>query len=147
MWLARERWRAPAHFSTDFGMIPADPNRAAIRSFRDLIVWQKAVRLGVEIYAVTRLLPTEERFGLSQQLRRAGVSVASNIAEGHARQLRRDYVHFLSMARGSLAELDTQLEIARESKLLEARQTDEAERLSEEIGRMLTSLIHKLARP
>ncbi len=128
-------------------MIPADPNRAAIRSFRDLIVWQKAVRLGVEIYAVTRLLPTEERFGLSQQLRRAGVSVASNIAEGHARQLRRDYVHFLSMARGSLAELDTQLEIARESKLLEARQTDEAERLSEEIGRMLTSLIHKLARP
>ncbi|MEO6878372.1 MAG: four helix bundle protein [Gemmatimonadaceae bacterium] len=128
-------------------MIPADPNRAAIRSFRDLIVWQKAVRLGVEIYAVTRLLPTEERFGLSQQLRRAGVSVASNIAEGHARQLRRDYVHFLSMARGSLAELDTQLEIARESQLLEARHTDTVEQLSEEVGRMLTSLIHKLARP
>jgi four helix bundle protein len=122
-------------------------NRVAIRRYRDLIVWQKSVKLGVEIYAVTRLLPADERFGLSQQLRRAGVSVASNIAEGHARQTRRDYAHFLTIARGSLAELDTQLEIARESQLLEARNTDEAERLSEEIGRMLTTLIRKLSSP
>lgn len=121
--------------------------KLSIRSYRDLIVWQKSVRLAVEIYAVTRSLPSEERFGLSQQLRRAAVSVAANIAEGHARQLRRDYVQFLAMARGSLGELDTQLEIALHATLLSADRLNEAERLSEEIGRMLTSLILKLSRP
>jgi four helix bundle protein len=124
--------------------------KPSIRSYRDLIVWQKAVRLAVEIYAITRELPNAERFGLSQQLRRAAVSVAANIAEGHARQFRRDYVQFLAMARGSLGEVDTQLEISLQATLLSALSADrqsEAERLSEEIGRMLTSLIHKLPRP
>jgi four helix bundle protein len=124
---------------------PSAPH-APIHSFRDLIVWQKAIRLAAEVYAVTRALPTEERFGLSQQLRRAATSVAANIAEGHARQVRRDYVQFLAIARGSLAEVESHLEVARQSQLVTGDCIAEALRLSQEIGRMLTTLILKLSK-
>jgi four helix bundle protein len=112
-----------------------------------LIVWQKAVRLAVEVYAITRDLPSEERFGLSQQLRRAAVSVVANIAEGHARQLRRDFAQFLSIARGSVGELDAQLEVACQAGLLPDGRTKAADGLSDEISRMLTALIRKVSRP
>lgn len=108
---------------------------------------QKSVRLAVEVYAITRDLPSEERFELSQQLRRAAVSVAANIAEGHARQLRRDFAQFLSIARGALGEVDAQLEVAIQAGLLAPYRTDEADGLSDEISRMLTALIRKVARP
>jgi four helix bundle protein len=114
-------------------------------NYRELIVWRKAVALAVEIYAVSRSLPADERFGLIPQLRRAAVSVAANIAEGHARQGRRDFVHYLSMARGSVAEVETQLEIARETGLLTAERTAIADGLLDEVSRMLATIIRKLA--
>jgi four helix bundle protein len=83
-----------------------------IRSFRDLEVWQRAVDFSVTLYRVSESFPQSERFGLTSQMRRAAVSIASNIAEGHARS-RNEYAHFLRVARGSTAELETQLEIAR----------------------------------
>ena len=89
-----------------------------IRTFRDLIAWQRAMDLARAIYVASRVLPSEERFGLFVQMRRAAVSVPSNIAEGYARQSTQDYLKFLRIARGSLAELSTQYEIAHTSSLL-----------------------------
>jgi four helix bundle protein len=83
-----------------------------VRNYRDLRVWHAAVDLSLQVYAVTRAFPRSEEFGLASQLRRAAVSVASNVAEGHARSGSRDFVRFLWIARGSLAEVDTQLLIA-----------------------------------
>ena len=83
----------------------------AIRDFRDLVLWQRAMQYAKEVYLITRAFPSDERFGLTSQLRRAAVSVSSNIAEGHARQ-GREYAHFLSVARGSLAESESQLLLA-----------------------------------
>jgi len=87
---------------------------AAINSYRDLLVWQKGMALAKQVYALTRSFPDDERFGLVSQMRRAAVSVPSNIAEGQARQGRKEFVQFLSHAEGSLAELDTQLTLSRE---------------------------------
>ena len=87
-------------------------------TFRDLIVWQKAIEMCKLVYQVSQAMPTAEKFGLVAQMRRAAVSVPSNIAEGNARQSLRDYVHFLIMARGSLAELETQLILARQLRML-----------------------------
>jgi four helix bundle protein len=84
----------------------------AINSFRDLRVWQAGMDLVVAIYRLTRAFPSEEQYGLSSQMRRAAVSIPSNIAEGHARDGTGEYLHHVSVAQGSLAELQTQLEIA-----------------------------------
>ena len=80
--------------------------------FRELIAWQKVYALSLEVYKLTAAFPTDERYGLTQQLRRAAVSVPSNVAEGWGRSSTADYVRFLGMARGSLYELQTQLWIA-----------------------------------
>src|SRR5574341_119035 len=85
---------------------------AKVKSYRDLLVWQKAMLLAKEIYLLTSKFPAEEKFGLTAQMRRAAVSVPSNIAEGHARQGTKEYLQFLSHAGGSLAELDTQTLLA-----------------------------------
>ncbi|HEX4148238.1 MAG TPA: four helix bundle protein, partial [Pirellulales bacterium] len=77
------------------------------RNYRDLIAWQKAMDLVVMVYQLTREFPTEERYGLSQQLQRAAVSVASNIAEGQGRESIREFANFLSIAHGSLREVET----------------------------------------
>jgi four helix bundle protein len=82
-------------------------------SFRELRVWRAAIELAEEIYRVTALFPREERYGLSSQMQRAAVSVAANIAEGHARQHRAEFLRFLSFSQASLAELETHAEIAR----------------------------------
>jgi len=82
-------------------------------SYRELIAWQKAMKLVTEIYEATQRFPSEERYGLTNQLRRASVSVPSNIAEGQARFSQKEFHHFLSQARGSLVEIETQLLIAR----------------------------------
>jgi four helix bundle protein len=84
------------------------------QSYRDLIVWQKARVLVREVYGVTRVFPRDELYRLTSQLRRAAVSVPSNIAEGEARLSRKEFHHFLTQARGSLAELETQVLIARD---------------------------------
>jgi four helix bundle protein len=94
----------------------------AVRSFRDSIAWQKAMDLSTAVYVVTRGFPKEEMFGLTNQLRRASVSVASNIAEGQGRLTTGEFIHFLGMARGSALEVETQLELA--SRLGLGLQTD-----------------------
>ncbi len=111
------------------------------RSYRDLIAWQKAMKLVTEIYAATQRFPTEERFGITNQLRRAAVSVPSNIAEGQARFSQREFRHFLSQARGSLVEIETQLLIARDLKYLQPAKTEELLAAAAELGRLLNGLI------
>lgn len=89
-----------------------------IRSFRDLVAWQKAMALARRVYGAVRLLPDVERYGLSQQLRRAAVSVPSNIAEGWGRGAGKDCLRFLRIARGSLCEMLTQILLARDMEYL-----------------------------
>ncbi|NNJ13399.1 four helix bundle protein [Chloroflexales bacterium ZM16-3] len=83
-----------------------------MKSFRDLRVWQVGMELVTQVYALTRSFPADERFGLTNQLRRAAVSIPSNIAEGHTREYTREYLYHLSVAQGSLAEIQTQIEVA-----------------------------------
>jgi four helix bundle protein len=83
-----------------------------VKSYRDLMVWMAAMQLAEDIYQVTEAFPAREQFGLTSQLRRAAVSVPSNIAEGHARDSAREFLRFLSVAQGSLAEMETQLELS-----------------------------------
>ena len=109
--------------------------------YRNLIVWQKAKQLVRLVYAEVKRLPSEERYALGDQIRRAVVSIPSNIAEGSGRASNRDYAHFLSIARGSLYETINQLEIAQD--LGYATLTSDIEILSAEVGRMLTSLMKK----
>ena|SRR5438105_1676281 len=116
----------------------------SIKSFRDLVIWQRAIQLAKEIYILTRGFPREEQFGLTSQVRRAAVSVSSNIAEGHARQ-GREFGHFLSVARGSLAEAESQLLLAVELEYLKLDSLTQALGLAGEIRRMAVSLANKLA--
>jgi four helix bundle protein len=107
---------------------------------KDLIVWQKAIALATQIYAMTASLPHDERHGLTSQMRRAAISVPSNIAEGAGRSSRAEYLHYLSIARGSLAELETQLRIARELQLMNSP----LESHVAEVGQLLTRLMQRL---
>jgi four helix bundle protein len=113
--------------------------------YSELLVWQKAMDLVTEIYKITATFPSEERFGLSSQARRAAVSIPSNIAEGHGRKSTGAYLNHLSIAFGSLMELETQILIAAR---LEFISSDEPPRLltkTAEIGKMLTGLKKSLA--
>ncbi len=116
-----------------------------IESHKDLIVWQKAIALASEVYAATRTLPTEERYGLVSQLRRAAVSIPSNIAEGAARKNRTEFIQFLHIARGSLSELETQLMIASAQHFIAEK--DPILEMTSDVGRLLNGLIRSLARP
>jgi four helix bundle protein len=115
-----------------------------IQSFRDLKVWQRAMDLTLALYKLTQTFPREEIYGLTSQLRRAGVSVASNIAEGFGRRSRSDYRSYLCMARGSVLEIQTQLEIARQLGYGDPAQIANAEAMADESSRMLSALIEKL---
>jgi four helix bundle protein len=112
-----------------------------IRSYRDLRVWQKGVDLAVESYRAARRLPRSEVYGLSIQIQRAAVSIPANIAEGHGRDHLGDYLHHLSIANGSLMELETHLLVA--SRLTHLRSSDIEPVLlrSAEVGRMLNGLV------
>ena len=109
--------------------------------FRSLVVWQRAIDLVRMVYAVAKNFPAEERYALTDQLRRAVVSIPANIAEGNGRASNKDYAHFLSIARGSLYETLTHLEIARQLNYLS--DYTEIEALAAEIGRMLGSMLKK----
>ena len=109
------------------------------RSFRDLTVWQRAMQLTISIYRLTATFPKEEQYGLTNQLRRAAVSIPSNIAEGQGRSSSREFGQFLSIARGSLCELQTQLEIARLLEYGSTAKIKEADELSHEVGKMIFS--------
>lgn len=113
-------------------------------SYKELIVWQKAMDLSEEIYRLSKLFPKEEIYALTSQIRRAVVSVPSNIAEGNARASSADYRHFLSIAKGSLVDVETQILIAIRLKYILLKETQSAMKLIDEVGRMLTALRKKL---
>ena len=114
------------------------------QSFRDLQVWQRAMQLTTTVYKLTRDFPREEIYGLTSQIRRAAVSVPSNIAEGQGRLSSREFIQFLSIARGSICELQTQLEIARLLGFGKPELIDEAERISHEVGKMIFAFLGSL---
>lgn len=118
----------------------------AVRSYRDLEVWKKAVGWTELVYRASAAWPTEERFGLTIQVRRSAVSVASNIAEGAARHGTADFRRFIGIAQGSLAEAETQLLIAHRLEYLSAEQLDRLTATADEISRMLMSLSAALKR-
>ena len=112
---------------------------------QDLKVWQRAIDLTVCIYRLTQSFPKEETYGLISQLRRASVSVASNIAEGRGRLNTGEFRQFLGVALGSIFEVKTQLIVARRLEMAKPVAIDEATSLSEEVSKMLTSFIQTLS--
>ena len=110
-------------------------------SFRDLLVWQKAMLLVTDVYRATETFPSREMYGLTNQVRRSAVSVPSNIAEGKGRLSKKEFVQFLATARGSLCEMQTQLEIARNLGYLETENFDRLDMQSREVGRIINGLI------
>ena len=117
---------------------------ARTRYFRDLLVWQKGMKLARAVYTATGTFPKAEMFGLTSQMRRASLSVPSNIAEGHGRLSDGNLRVFLGQARGSLYELETQIELASDLEYLQAKDAKELLELSREVGRMLNGLIRVL---
>lgn len=115
-----------------------------VKSYKDLIVWQKAFQLALEVYRVTKKFPREELYGLVSQMRRAAFSIPSNIAEGYARYSTAEYKKFLKIAFASGAELETQLLIAKETKLINSGDFERIDKLLTEIMKMLNALIGKL---
>jgi four helix bundle protein len=125
-------------------MVAHGEPKGQIRSYQDLIAWQKAMKLAEEIYRATSDFPKEETFGLKVQMRRAAVSVASNIAEGHARSTAGEFVQFLGHAKGSLAELETQTILSHRLELLgDDFHTQLADAIAE-VGRLLNGLRNSL---
>lgn len=118
----------------------------SIKTYRDLIAWQKAFEVGLSVYSVTASFPRDERFNLVSQLRRSGISVASNIAEGFGRGSTQDYIRFLKVARGSLYEIDTQLLFGMRLGFLDPRKYDDIKGSIDEAERVLAGLIRSLDR-
>ena len=116
----------------------------AVKSYKDLVAWQKAMDLVQAIYTITAHFPAVEKFGLISQLRRAAVSIPSNIAEGHGRRTRMDYVHFLDMARGSANEVETQLLIAIRLRFVDNQSVAQVIDLAQEVQRILRGLVNSL---
>ena len=115
-----------------------------MKNYRDLLVWQKAMDLVEEIYKITLLLPNEELYGLSIQLKRAAVSIPSNIAEGYERNSTKDYLKFLSIAKASRAEVETQLYICVRLKFIEKEDIDKAINICDEIKRMIIAMMKNM---
>jgi four helix bundle protein len=115
-----------------------------VKTFRDLLVWQKAMNLVTETYKMTRRFPKEEWYGLVQQIRRCAVSIPSNIAEGYGQKATNDYIRFLQISIGSLFELQTQLEIALNLEYIPKEAFDSLFESTREIERMMVSLINKI---
>ncbi len=112
-----------------------------ISSFKDLIAWQQAYKLALMVYEITKSFPDDEKFGLANQLRRASVSVASNIAEGFSRQTKKDKIHFYHMGMGSLSEVECQLLIAQGIGYIHETDLLKVNELLVSVGRLMTGLI------
>jgi four helix bundle protein len=117
-----------------------------VRSYKDLVAWQKSMDLVTAVYRASQGFPKEEIFGLVSQIRRAAVSVPSNIAEGHARTSKKEFQYFLSNARGSLAELETQLTIAHQLAYIDETAINQLLDRLGEVGRILNGLLAALKR-
>jgi four helix bundle protein len=115
-----------------------------IRSYRDLIVWQKAMALAALCYAKTRSFPRSEAFGLTAQIRRAAASIPANIAEGYGRENTGSYVQFLRISQGSLKELETHVLLSQTVELMQAPDAGQILEMTEEVGKLLRSLIRAL---
>lgn len=115
-----------------------------LKSYKDLIVWKKAYDLTLEVYRITKGFPADERYGLTSQLRRAAVSVPSNIAEGYGRRTTPDYVRALYIAYGSICEVETQVMLARDLHYVKAADMKSLEDHIAEVERMLKALIRSL---
>ena len=114
------------------------------RDYRDLLVWQKGIALAKKVYEITERFPPAERFGLISQMRRAAVSIPSNLAEGQARRTTGEFVHFISNAEGSAAELDAQLILSEEFKYCGQLEAAQLREMISEMRRMLNALRRKL---
>ena len=117
-----------------------------MKNYKKLIVWQKSIQLTKDIYRLVKLLPKEETYGLSDQMRRAAISVPSNISEGNARDTQGEVVHFLSIAQGSLAELETQLILCSELEYIPMEKLSDSIALCDEISRMRSSLKTRISK-
>jgi len=113
----------------------------SVRSFHDLVAWQKAMELVTEIYKVSQKFPKEEMFGLTSQIRRAGVSIPSNIADGRGKSSKGEFQQFLYHARGSLAEVETQLLIAINLGYIEKEEVSHISQLIARVGKLLHGLL------
>jgi four helix bundle protein len=116
-----------------------------MNSYRDLIVWQKSMNVVTLVYKLVKQFPDDEKFGLVSQIKRSSVSVPSNIAEGYGRNYTKDYIRFLNIARGSLYEMQTQLQVALNLGFIVEEDLNKINALSLEVEKMLNSLINKLA--
>ena len=117
-----------------------------VRCYEDLILWRKSLDLAAAVHDCTRHFPRSEAFGLASQLRRAAISVPSNVAEGSARGSTREFVYFLRVARGSLAELHTQLHLARREGYVSDQKFEKLSDDLDEVGRILNSVVSGLKR-
>jgi|SRR5688572_23165446 len=120
-------------------------NPSTLRSHRQLLVWQRGIELARECYRVAKLFPRDERFELGSQLRSASASVTANIAEGKGRRSAADYARCLAIARGSVREVDSHLELATALEFVRRNDVAEAQRLADEVIRMLSAMMRKLA--
>lgn len=112
-------------------------------TYRELLAWQKSIKLAKSVYQLTAGYPSDERFGLINQMRRCSVSIPSNIAEGYGRASDRELIQFLYISLGSSNELDTQLVISHELSFITEEQFRETERLNNEVNKMIASLIYR----
>lgn len=124
----------------------AKDGKVRARSYKDLLVWQKGMDLAKQVYRVTRAFPNEERFGLVSQMRRAAVSIPSNIAEGQARHTTKEFIQFISHSEGSVAELETQLRLAVDLGFTSEPETEKAFELVSDLRNMLNALRRTLMR-
>ena len=129
-------------WASDCGM--SGPRGGVIRSYRDLLVWQRAMDLVVSSYRLAKNLPKEELYGLTSQIRRAATSVPANIAEGQGRRSTGQFLQFLGIANGSLLELETHFLAAEKLGLLKSADLEATFRLTGEVGRMLAGLMRRL---
>lgn len=111
------------------------------RGYRDLLVWQKSMQLAVEVYKLTSKFAREEVYGLTSQVRRSAISVPSNIAEGHGRLSKKEFRQFLGIAKGSIYELQTQLELAEKLQMASSGSIQPSIEISQEVGKMIFSLL------
>jgi len=123
-----------------------DKNTHSIRSYRDLEVWHRAMELAQQCYEITAGFPKREIYGLASQVRRAAVSIASNIAEGHSRRSRQAYLNHLSIALGSQSEVETQIDLSCRLGFISKQAAEEILLMAGQVGRMLHALITSLER-
>jgi len=128
------------------GTVRREPGKSGVKSYRDLVAWQKGMDLAGLVYRATTRFPSEERFGLVAQMRRAAVSVPANVAEGFGRGGRADFRRFVLMARGSLFELQTHGELARRLGWLKGKTLTLLRQGSQEVDAILTGLIRSLGK-